>query len=278
VRCSISVASSRLYWVEIIATQGDAAPLVFVRSNENHRVLTTGEVTRAPRAAHGAKLCIGQSPTTMTYICKFCSVFHLAEAPCDRPIFRTPNFIVAPTIGALVPGWMLVVSTRHYISAGALPHDALAELRDTIEAVVTAMRSTGRTPAVFEHGPVCENTVVGCGIDHCHIHVAPLEFDLYSEAAQLSKAAGIRWEPAPAINATKAYHEGGRPYLYIEQNGLRQIGTSSNIPSQFFRRVIASQQGRPEEFDWKRHPVATAPHLAEANRLSLVLPGAHFVG
>jgi diadenosine tetraphosphate (Ap4A) HIT family hydrolase len=173
---------------------------------------------------------------------------------------------------------MLVVSTTHYVSAGALPHDVLAELRDTIDAVATAMRHTSRTVAIFEHGPACENTVVGCGIDHCHIHIVPLEFDLYSEAAQLSNETGIRWKPAADIATTKRYHDGGHPYLYIEQNGLRRIGTSTNLPSQFFRRVIASQQGRPKEFDWKGHDAATPAHLAEAHRLSLVLPGAYPLG
>lgn len=214
----------------------------------------------------------------MTHTCKFCSVFDLAEAPCDRPIFRTPNFIVAPTIGALVPGWMLIVSTTHFVSAGALPHDALVELRDTIDTVATAMRQSNKPAAIFEHGPVCENTVVGCGIDHCHVHVVPLEFNLYSQAAQPSREAGIRWKPAADITATKDYHDAGHPYLYIEENGLCRIGTSANLPSQFFRRVIASQQGRPDEFDWKRHADVTPAHLAEADRLSLALPGAHSGG
>ena len=214
----------------------------------------------------------------MTYTCKFCTVFDLADAPCNIPILRTPNFIVAPTIGALVPGWMLVVSTTHYVSAGALPHDALVELRDTIDMVASAMRSADKTAAIFEHGPICENTVVGCGIDHCHVHIVPLEFDLHAEAAQLSREFRMRWEPASDLGATKLYHEGGLPYLYIEQNGLRRIGTSPNIPSQFFRRVIASRQGRPKEFDWKRHESVLPAHMAEIKRLRLVLPGAHPVG
>jgi diadenosine tetraphosphate (Ap4A) HIT family hydrolase len=214
----------------------------------------------------------------MNRTCKFCSVFDLAEAPCDRPILRTPNFIVAPSIGALVPGWMLIVSTDHYVSAGALPHDSLLELRETIDTVATAMRHVSRSAAIFEHGPVCENTVVGCGIDHCHVHVVPLEFDLYSEAAQLSRERGIRWDVAADLTATRDYHEAGHSYLYIEQNGLRRIGTSPNHLSQFFRRVIASRQGRPEEFDWKRHDAVSPAHLAEAHRLSLVLPGAQLSG
>lgn len=214
----------------------------------------------------------------MNQTCKFCSVFDLAEAPCDRPILRTPNFVVVPTIGALVPGWMLIVSKDHYVSAGALPQGALVELRKTIDTVANGMRQATKTAAVFEHGPVCENTVVGCGIDHCHVHVAPLEFDLYSEATQLSREARIRWAFAEDVTTTKVYHEAGEPYLYIEQNGLRRIGTSVSLPSQFFRRVIASRQGRPEEFDWKRHNGVSPAHLIETNRLSLVLTGAHSSG
>jgi len=244
----------------------------------NRLVPRSSKATASPSAGYDAKLPAGDRHKIMTHTCKFCSVFDSSEAPCDRPILRTPNFIVAPSVGALVPGWMLVVSTKHYISAGALPHELLAELRGTINTVAAAMRQTSRTAAIFEHGPARENTVVGCGIDHCHVHVVPLEFDLYSAAGQLSKETGISWEPAADITSTKAYHEGGHPYLYIQQNDVGKIGTSSNPPSQFFRRVIASRQGRPEEFDWRRHDAVAPAHLAEVHRLTLVLPGASAVG
>lgn len=223
------------------------------------------------RLPRGAKLRMAFAERPMTLTCKFCSVFHLAATPCDRPVLRTPNFVVAPTVGALVPGWMLIVSNKHYIAAGALEIPMLEELRETIRTVAAAMQRDHRTAAVFEHGPVCENSAVGCGIDHCHVHVVPVEFDLFSEAASLSAEAGIQWETAADLTVTNTYHRAGRPYLYLEQNGVRRIGSSRSLPSQFFRRVIASRQGRPQEFDWKAHDVVSSAHLREARRLSLAL-------
>lgn len=207
----------------------------------------------------------------MNKTCKFCSVFDLAEAPCDRPVLRTPNFIVAPTVGALVPGWMLIVSREHHISAGSLPTPLFAELRETIDRVFSAMTQIDTTPAVFEHGPACENTSVGCGIDHCHMHVVPVDFDLYAEAEPLSQECQIVWAATRDLRATKQCHDAGQPYLYVEQGGIARIGTSRHLPSQFFRRVIAARQGRPQEFDWKRHNVASPAHLLKARRLNLVL-------
>lgn len=227
-----------------------------------------------PVITRGAKLRMIIAEKPMTHTCKFCSVFRLAESPCDQPVLHTPNFVVAPTIGALVPGWMLIVSKDHYISAGALATSLLGELREIIDAVTTAMRREGKIPAVFEHGPICENTSIGCGVDHCHIHVVPLDFELFSEAATLSTEVGMTWEAAADLTATKTYHRAGRAYLYMEQNGLQRIGTSQNLPSQFFRRVIASRQGRPHEFDWRAHDVASSAHLLEVHRLSLAIQGA----
>lgn len=200
-------------------------------------------------------------------MCKFCSTFHFAQAPCDRAVHETANFIVVPTIGALVPGWVLVVSKEHRISAGALPQQTLLELRETVGRVAGMMRRSHTSVAVFEHGPICDKTSVGCGIDHCHIHVAPLGFDLWSAAGSLSLEHQISWRAVSDISATKLLYEVGKPYLYVEQDGSSRIGTSRSLPSQFFRRVIASHQGRPHAFDWRTHDVVPPEHLVEADRL-----------
>src|SRR5436305_6773406 len=135
---------------------------------------------------------------------------------------------------------MLVVSKERHVSAGALPLQRLLELRDTVRRVVDVMRHSRRSVAVFEHGPICDKTSVGCGIDHCHIHVVPLALNLWSAAASLSREHEVRWREVGDITDTKVLYDSGNAYLYLEQETSTRIGTSRNLPSQFFRRVIAS--------------------------------------
>jgi hypothetical protein len=118
--------------------------------------------------------------------------------------------------------------------------------------IVALGRQYGEVCA-FEHGPIEANRKVGCGVDHAHLHVVPLNFDL--------AAAAIPFMPSDAewVHATwdscRTAVERGQDYLYIEQPiGNGRIALHLDFGSQILRKAIAKHLGIPEQFRWQDYP------------------------
>src|ERR1035441_7404623 len=111
---------------------------------------------------------------------------------------------------------------EHQISMGALP----IELRNEAEEVERRTRSVlGRRyekPIVgFEHGPSAENHGTGCGVDHAHLHLLPLDCDLLTYVRPFVPTS-VEWKACDWEDLAKA-HAAGLDYLYFRpagQNGL----------------------------------------------------------
>lgn len=174
----------------------------------------------------------------------------------DHVLLESHHFIALPTLGHLVQGWLLVVPKDCYLCVGALPLRLLSELVDFIDRVTSLVKSEYGPVAIFEHGPAQHHTAVGCGVDHAHVHVVPVESDW--PLLQIAKdwAPQLTWETASSIQNTKEYFINNKPYLFLHEpfsfNSV--IGTGPSIPSQLFRRIIARYIGRPRDFDWKIYP------------------------
>src|SRR6266478_5711524 len=112
--------------------------------------------------------------------CCFCQNLKTAgaSAPWDTVLYDSGNFAIVPTKGALVPGWLLVVAKRHALCVGALSNPELDELKSCLASARNLVQKNFGAPTIFEHGPSLAGTTLGCGIDHVHVHVAPLAFSL----------------------------------------------------------------------------------------------------
>ena len=174
----------------------------------------------------------------------------------DHVLLESRHFVALPTLGHLVQGWLLVVPRDCYLCVGALPSQLLPELADFIERVTSLVESEYGPVAIFEHGPAQRHTAVGCGVDHAHVHVVPVESDWSLLQIAKNLAPQLTWETASSIQDTKEYFINNKPYLFLHEpfsiNPV--IGTGTSIPSQLFRRIIARHEGRPQDFDWKIHP------------------------
>ena len=179
----------------------------------------------------------------------FCSNFYY-----NKPLFESTNFRAIPSLGSLVEGWILIVPKKHYISIGAINEPELyKELNSFIEVASKIIYKEFGKFIVFEHGPSAEKTVVGCGVDYAHIHVVPFEF-LFSDLIS-NYSSDFFWEISSDVTQCSKYALSSIPYLYFQDsNGNKYIGTSQVIPSQFFRKIIATRINKSNYFDWKRHP------------------------
>lgn len=178
-----------------------------------------------------------------------------AHGSCPRPVFdrevaETEHFVVLPTLGSLVPGWLLVVPRR---AMPNLSHLTVTE-RDGLEALVGQLSEQAATFSstvfYFEHGGVAGSSI-SCGVDQAHLHIAPLPFDLITAAAMQRD---VRWDRTSAtrLSAIELRHS---EYLMVgSQDRPALVGRPLQPTSQWFRRLIASHLGRPEEWDYRQYP------------------------
>jgi diadenosine tetraphosphate (Ap4A) HIT family hydrolase len=157
---------------------------------------------------------------------------------------------IVPTRGMLVPGWLLIVPEEHILSVQQLPEGRgeavwrrATEARDLLTPIFGAV-------TMFEHGATKSESPVGCGVDHAHLHVVPLQFDLLKAARAHPLGGLLRWHE---VQEKACWSDGDleEPYLWLSSPTSGEWIARGPIPSQFFRRVIAREIGKPESFDWR---------------------------
>lgn len=173
--------------------------------------------------------------------------------PCDEILIESEDFVVVPTVGALVPGWLLIVPKSPAICIGAMEISLLDQLEDVKSRCVSIIEQLFGPAAVFEHGPATVGESVGCTVDYAHLHVLPAPCELINSVGNVSDIVP-EWHQVTGFAATKDYFNAGMSYLYVEQPvGHASIANAVGTPSQLFRRVVARAIGREVEFNWREH-------------------------
>lgn len=197
--------------------------------------------------------------------CSFCSEIHMFQENNlfisqimpytnikQRIIYETDNWLVMPTIGAFVPGYLLIITRNHYISIGACPAYYYLELECLVKTIRELFKSIYNSQAIaFEHGASSNYNKSGCCIDHAHLHILPSDIDILPDI----KDDGFDILPIETLDMLKQQANGGKSYIYYqdpdEKNFLVERG---HVPSQYIRQIIACRVGKPEKWDWRRHP------------------------
>lgn len=187
------------------------------------------------------------------YICDICTELS-GTAPewvpgTSRILAASSNFAITPTLGSIIPGYMLVWSLEHVSSMANLEGDRseltqiLAELRQHVA------EEYGMQAAIFEHGMDASSPSGGC-VDHAHLHVFPCSPDLALRIEELQTSwTRLPWE--------KIHELRGRGYLLFEPPNTSEPFVSiveERIPSQAVRRLIAASSGEADQWDWAVFP------------------------
>lgn len=202
--------------------------------------------------------------------CRLCSIAKgMPEGrPVDQAWLTDENYAAFVSVGAMVLGWSLVAPKRHELNLSAFYRDK--GFWQFVDRAVGIVEETYGRTVIFEHGAFHANSLTSCGTAHAHLHIVPLTFSLSQKAIAFDP--GLEWEKC-FVNevATRA---AGREYLYVadKYSSARSQGWLSILKgevSQYFRRVIAQELGRFNEFDYKLHPQtdiadASAEMLASA--------------
>jgi ATP adenylyltransferase len=169
------------------------------------------------------------------------------------PLIESSNFVILPSLGALVEGWLLLLPKEHFLSLGALPSSLIQEMQGLKQNVCERMERAYGAACVFEHGPGKRHRSVGCGVDHAHLHIVPTNFDLALFATPFLPI-DARWHDASFFDC-RAAAEAGDDYLYFEQPiGEGRLIRNQHLGSQVFRRAIAAYLEIPDQFNWRDNP------------------------
>lgn len=173
---------------------------------------------------------------------------------CDRPLYSHADWVAAPTLGAIVPNWLIVVPREHALSFrswwmqhGKAPEAIIEELCGHLGLALDEV-------IWFEHGPAVLGSVVGCGTDHAHIHIIlrpSFTFEAFlNQAISMSQ---LKWAKTAA---ERAYTSLPNEPSYLMLGSGDQAAWASDVDatgSQFLRRVINSLTDQAERWDYRRY-------------------------
>lgn len=194
----------------------------------------------------------------------------------DTPVFESRSFVVLPTVGALVEGWLLVVPKTPALSFAHLSTSQFSELDCFLRDIVPVIESNYGPVSVFEHGPASRGSTVGCGVDYAHLHLVPTLCDLHTGAREI--APNVQWDELRSIEEIRRCATLTDGYWFLQQayaSSQCYVGrcTYGKPTSQLFRKVIAKHLGCPSAYDWKSGSgeamiAATVANLAHRSLLA----------
>ncbi len=186
--------------------------------------------------------------------CSFCTLTVRNEVEdWNQPLMESDHFMVLPSLGALVEGWLLIAPKRHLISMGELSKALEPEFLSLKSDVVRLVEDLYGSAVAFEHGPSATKHKVGCGVDHAHLHVVPVTHELEAAVAPFLPT-DAQWKNADLDSCRDAF-QAGMDYLYLEPGTRRgRILVHDQLGSQLFRRAIAQCIGANDQFNWRQYP------------------------
>ncbi|MGB7415699.1 MAG: hypothetical protein WA902_15950 [Thermosynechococcaceae cyanobacterium] len=190
------------------------------------------------------------SPQFIDNSCRFCSLTSSTSSELwNEPLISDGSVTVVPTKGAIVSPWLLLIPQSHVPTASLLPINEKRSVSRLICHLRRLASATGQHLIIFENGSPYFGADISCGIDHVHIHIVALSFNLVQKLQ--TRLPEISGEYAPWSPHTKNLN---CPYIYFD-DGIRQYYfDASSAPSQFLRQLIAEMAGHPKKFHYDTFP------------------------
>lgn len=192
-----------------------------------------------------------------------------ASLPCDHVLSESNDCLVVPTLGSILPNWLLVIPRQQTINYVQWRKVTGLEPSQIVNDVMAMHDISSERAIWFEHGPANPGSIVGCGVDHAHLHIiagAPFSFDDF--VATSMRMSALNWERLPPAEVHRSLSD-GNSYLMAASGNRGVIAENvDNVGSQFFRRVVATLSGCPDAWDYRTHPHLENVHMTLA-RFSL---------
>lgn len=196
--------------------------------------------------------------------CSFCSEFNgsgensvflnnvgFDNGITSRKLFETENWVVVPTLGSFVEGYLLIITKKHYISISECQTNLLDELEGLITYIKCVIDKVYNSPIIaFEHGAISEQEKGGCCVTHAHMHIVPYRGDIMNELNNLN----FSFREIDTLYELNKQFIGEKQYIFYQNNiGKKYIFESNIIPSQYIRQVLCKRIGSPRKWDWRKY-------------------------
>lgn len=173
----------------------------------------------------------------------------------NRSVYESENFIVIPTVGEFIKGYLLIIPKEHLMSLAELPIDLRNEFLQVLNDVFYMLRLTYPVDdlLVWENGT--GNGGIGKAKDsvvHAHIHIAPSKLT----AQKIIELSGFQLNK---ISYSDLSLYGNHSYLLVKGNGNDEWFINDNpelyIPRQYVRQLIAEEYGfNGDTWNWRSNP------------------------
>ncbi len=185
------------------------------------------------------------SPSDCPYCRYFANNDYDVKWNIKRTIYRSKNFVVMPTIGEFIKGYLLIIPIQHVMSIAELSEDLKFEFFRVLNDVTEILKLTYpiKNVLVWENGT--GNGGIGkakTSIVHSHVHIAPSNLT----AGKIQEISGF---PLTKISFDEWSSYGKNSYLIVKEiigNAWWYINDNPDlyIPRQYVRQLIA------EEYDF----------------------------
>lgn len=164
----------------------------------------------------------------------------------DVPVHRVDGVgLTLLGVGAIAPGYLLVCPQAHVSSLAAMPPDAITPFLGLVATATAALERQFGTVLLFEHGGCAAGDRASSCVEHAHLHLWAVAdrvtLRLVDCTAHFADLAGF-------LADAGSYRS--EPYLlHSDRAGTIHVGRDIHR-RQFFRRHVAAQLGRPDEWDY----------------------------
>lgn len=158
---------------------------------------------------------------------------------------ETENFIVVPTLGSLVDGYVLIVSKHHIFNMGELAIEKQEEYINLVNKYRELFNKIyGKYPIVFEHGTSKNDiNLTSSSVIHAHTHIVNHSF--VDENKIISDLNFKEISEVNEVLSDKNY------IFYISKCGKKYITYNFESTSQLMRILIAKDLGYENKYNWK---------------------------
>jgi ATP adenylyltransferase len=182
--------------------------------------------------------------------CRFCAMgVHPSQLSCDELLMEEGLVRVVPSKGSIVWPWLLLIPDSHVPSAALLSFGEKESVTKLVEDIRQRALADGKYLTIFENGSPTFGARISCGIDHTHIHMVLLDFDLIEILQKELPVLALSPPPWSIYSDVQV-----KPYIYVSDGNRSIYFDASNTPSQFVRSIIAKLVGRANEFDYDAFP------------------------
>ena len=173
----------------------------------------------------------------------------------NQPLFECEDWLVVPTLGAIIPNWLIVLPRQPALCLRSWRRQYEKEPNDIIRTLSAHLGTHSDDLVWFEHGPSHTHSSVGCGTDYAHLHILfNPAFTFASFVRHSIDHSMLEWTTAHSDRVYENLPFDGSYLIAASGNASVFVSQVECLGSQFFRRVVSFLSDRVCAWDYKEYP------------------------